>query len=442
MTGNSLLHHQGNQYLPKSRKKQQNLQDAQEKIYSFLLGMIKSREPEDVLGEFRRLFIDCLELQSSSHRLGVYGAFQEKDEQEFRYTLKRCCYILINNWESHRKYKYINDLINLFTDYKFTIDSHVISRKNLYRGWIINFIQSSDYQELKLFANRYEEQIKGPWINRYSSYLLLAQSYNQENPREQQEAARRMSRALKDKFKFDLAMYIARSQSGSVNICRSKNPTILGENVIRLIKSIVIRKGVFSYDNVANIFIKQTQNQTLKEFKRSLRKYLFFSVQQKEITEILQQQLLYELNSWKEEHNQEVVNKDWLLRISNRLLDCLTTENGQEPSQLFVMLLSQGNPLTLVVILLKIILISRNSRSHLELRIAELIRYYNNYPESECYWVINFIEIFNITFTIYAENVEYNLIKMKEEELIEEQKYDLDSYRVFSQMKSEKGRLS
>jgi hypothetical protein len=442
MTGNSLLHHQGNQYLPKSRKKQQNLQDAQEKIYSYLLGMIKSREPEDVLSEFRRLFIDCLELQSSSRRLGVYGAFQEKDEQEFRYTLKRCCYILINNWESHRKYKYINDLVNIFTEYKITIDSYVISQKNLYRGWIINFIQSSDYQELKLFANRYEEQIKGPWINRYSSYLLLAQSYNQENPREQQEAARRMSRALKDKFKFDLAMYIARSQSGSVNICRSKNPTILGENVIRLIKSIVIRKGVFSYDNVANIFIKQTQKQTLKEFKRSLRKYLFFSVQQKEITEILQQQLLYELNSWKEEHNQEVVNKDWLLRICNRLLDCLTTENGREPSQLFVMLLSQGNPLTLVVILLKIILISRNSRSHLELRIAELIRYYNNYPESECYWVINFIEIFNITFTIYAENVEYNLIKMKEEELIEEQKYDLDSYRVFSQMKSEKGKLS
>jgi hypothetical protein len=442
MTVNSLLNNQGNQYLPKSRRKQQNLQDAQEKIYSFLLGMVKSREPEDVLSEFRRLFLDCLESSSSSRRLGVYGAFHEQDEQEFRYTLKRCCYILINNWESHRKYKYINDLVNIFADYKLTTESDISAKQHLCRSWIAKFIQSSDYQELKLFANRYEEQIKGPWINRYSSYLLLAQSYNQDNPREQQEAARRMSKALKDKFKFDLAMYIARSQSGSINICRSKNPTILGENVIRLIKSIVIRKGVFSYENIANIFIKQTQNQTLKEFKISLRKYLFFSVQQKEITEILQQQLLDDLSLWKSDYNQSPINKDWILRICNRLIDCLTSENGSEPSALFVLLLSQGNPLTLVVILLKIILISRNSRSHLELKIAELIRYYDQYPESECYWVINFIEIFNITFTIYAENVEYNLIKMREEELIVKPEYPLDSYRVFSQLKSEKGKFT
>jgi hypothetical protein len=104
-------------------------------------------------------------------------------------------------------------------------------------------------------------------------------------------------------------------------------------------------------------------------------------------------------------------------------------------------LLSQGNPLTLVIILLKIILISRNSRSHLELRIAELIRYYNNYPEAECYWVINFIEIFNITFAIYAENVEYNLIRMEQEELIVQPQYHLDSYRVFSQLKLEKSKF-
>ena len=35
----------------------------------------------------------------------------------------------------------------------------------------------------------------------------------------------------------------------------------------------------------------------------------------------------------------------------------LTCENGKEPSQLFILLLSQGNPLTLVITLLKIVLI-------------------------------------------------------------------------------------
>lgn len=109
-------------------------------------------------------------------------------------------------------------------------------------------------------------------------------------------------------------------------------------------------------------------------------------------------------------------------------------ENGKEPSLLFVSLLTQGHSLTLVIILLKTILISRNSRRHLEIKIAHLIRYYEKYPEDECKWVINFMEIFNITFAIYAENVEYNLIKMEEDESSNPQ-LNLDAYRVFSQMK-------
>jgi hypothetical protein len=55
--------------------------------------------------------------------------------------------------------------------------------------------------------------------------------------------------------------------------------------------------------------------------------------------------------------------------------------------------------------------------------------------------VINFIEIFNITFAIYAENVEYNLIKMRQEELVVQPQYHLDSYRVFSQLKLEKSKF-
>ncbi len=44
------------------------------------------------------------------------------------------------------------------------------------------------------------------------------------------------------------------------------------------------------------------------------------------------------------------------------------------------------------------------------------------------------MEIFNITFAIYAENVEYNLVKMEEDQSSNPQ-LNLDDYRVFSQMK-------
>ncbi|BDI18442.1 hypothetical protein ANSO36C_42440 [Nostoc cf. commune SO-36] len=211
-------------------------------------------------------------------------------------------------------------------------------------------------------------------------------------------------------------MYIARSQSAVSSTTRYTNPSILGDQALRLIKAIVLKKGAFSHENIAHIFIKQTENQTLEEFKINLEKYLFFSVENQEEIEDWRQKFKDSLSLWKKDYNQEIITKELFLRTCNRVIDCLTTENAKEPSSLFILLLNQGHALTLVIILLKIILICRNSRKHLETRIAHLIRLYDKYPEDECKGVINFMEIFNITFAIYAENVEYNLIKMEEEQ--------------------------
>lgn len=426
---------QGKKHLLDLNHRGLDVQAAQEKVYSFFIEMVQNQEPENVLQEFKNLFVDCLDSASSDYELGIYDIFVGSNEPEFRNTLKRTCYILINNWENRRQYKYIQQLIDLFSNYtpKTSLTS---SRKiKIFRAWLINFINSKDYQELKLFTIKHEDQSKLHWTNRYSSYLLIAQSTDKNNPKEQQQAAKRLSKQLKDKFKFELAMYIARSQSAASNVNRYQNPSILGDEVLRLIKLLVVRKGAFSYENIANIFIKQTRNQNLKDFKESLLKYLLYSVSQQEFIETLQQQLSEKLLWWKKEYNQESINENLLLRICNKIIDYLTSENGKEPSQLFTLLLSQGNPLNLVIVLLKIVLISKHSRRHLEMRIANLIYYYDIYPEEECKWVINFIEIFTITFAIYADNVEYNLIKMQEDSASDELQTNLDTYRIFSQLK-------
>jgi hypothetical protein len=412
----------------------ENLQIVQEKVYSFLQEIVKKLEPEDVLREFKDLFIDGLDSDNSDYIPGIYSIFLDDNEQEFRNTLKRSCYIIINNWGSSKNNKYIQELVNLFDNKNLQIKTNSSPVIKICKTWLENFINSKDYKDLKLFAAKYEGSHKAHWANRYSSYLLVEQSVNENNPKEQQEAYKKLSGQIKDKFKFELAMYIARSQSGVSSTTRYNNPSILGDHVLRLIKSIVLKRGVFSHENIANIFLKQTENQILEEFKKSIEKYLFFSVENQEIFKTLRQQFADSLSLWKPDYNQEIINKELLLRISNRVIDSLTTENGKEPSSLFILLLSQGHALILVMILLKTILISRNSRGHLESRIAHLIHYYEKYPEDECKWVINFIEIFNITFAIYAENVEYNLIKIKKEESTNP-RLNLDGYHVFSQMK-------
>lgn len=437
MTTNSLPIKQIHQDIVKPYTKQLNLQIRQERIYSLLVEIVNNCPPEDALREFKRLFIDCLN-SVSLNTVSVRNRIRFiNNEHEFRNTLKRCCYILVNNWASKRKYKHIQELINLLADYQPSRNSSNSKEINIYKTWLENFVTSNDYEELKLFAYRHENKEKIHWASRYTAYLLVAQSFDKNNPKEQQEAAAKLSKQIKDKFKFDLAMYIARSQSTASSVTRYKNPSILGDNVLHLIKMIVIKRGLFSYENLANIFIKQTQNQSLQDFKVSIQKYLFFSVNSnsQELVEVFKQHLADKLSSWKAERNEELIDKNLLLRISNRVIDCLTTENGQEPSPLFVLLLSNDRPLTLVIILLKIILICPNTRSHLEIRIANLISYYEKYPEEECKSLINFIEIFNITFAIYAENVEYNLIKMEEDNPSGNSQLNLDAYRVFSQLK-------
>lgn len=435
MTTYSLYTDLEEQDIVKSNLPPLNLQTWQEKTYNFLMEIVNQSPAEDVLLEFKRLFLDFLESGSLNTVPLIRRLLLANNEQEFRNTIKRCCYIIVNNWASKRKYESIQELINLLANFNLRCKKSNYQSLQIYKTWLENFLNSEDYQELKLFANRHDAKFKLHWTNRYAAYLLVAQSLDNNNPKEQQEAAIKLSKQLKDKFKFDLAMYIARSQSSASSNTRYKNPSILGEHVLRLIKMIILKKGIFSYENLANIFIKQTENQTFKEFKKSIRKYLFFSVKNQNLVKILNQHIKENLYFWKPEDDEEILDKNLFLRSCNRLIDCLTTENGREPSELFLLLLSHGHPLTLVIILLKIILICKNSRSHLEMRIAHLIRYYENLSEDECKWVINFIEIFNITFAIYAENIEYNLIKVQEDVSKYDSQSYIDAYHVFSQIK-------
>ncbi|MEB3295408.1 MAG: hypothetical protein VKJ24_19820 [Synechococcales bacterium] len=444
--------HQGG-WSARGTSAERSIQLAQQTIYRFLLNIVRKWPPEEVLLEFKRLFLYHVDSVNSAAINAVYEIVFSDNEIEFRNTIKRCCYILINNWDATRRYKAIQDLVTAFEEATQSRETVSPTLKQM-RNWIERFCRSQDYADLKLFASRYDESPaeEGKWVRRYTSYLLVPQYINLNNPVEQREAARALAQQLRDQFKFDLAMYVARSQSGRQVEKPVKNPTVLGDEVLRLIKLVVAKRGTYSYTNLANIFLNQTKNITFQEFKQCLQKYLVFSVEVKDFAHTLQTKLAEKLADLYAEHHNEVLNDALILRTCNRVIEYLTCENHQEPSPLFGLLLSQGNPLTLVIALLKLILVSRNSRTFLEARIAELIRYYEKFPEEECHWIVNFLEIFNVTFTIYAENVQYNLIRMSDPVLgkspiADRASYEplmsgevpellnLDAYRIFSQLK-------
>ena len=151
---------------------QRDIPKAQETIYNYLLEIVKLWSPEEVLAEFKHLFIHHVNTISSHILPSLYEIVFSNQEVEFRNTLKRSCYILINNWDITRSHKSIQELIQLFSDP--TLDKPTMSPTlRRLRGWLKNFVESSDFEQLKLFASKYDEQGHRHWSERYTSYLLV-----------------------------------------------------------------------------------------------------------------------------------------------------------------------------------------------------------------------------------------------------------------------------
>lgn len=403
-------------------------------IYQFFLDVVKTWSSDRVLTEFKHLFIECVNSSQGNLTCALHKIAANNQEQEFINLLKRSCYILVNNWAIRRSYDDIHKLIQLFNCDSIYKPAFSPTIKRL-KTWLKQFILSEDFKELKLFASRREDGEKS-WIDRYTSYLLVSQYVNLNNPLEQREAAKLLSSKLKEKFKFDLAMYTASSGSLVKYSKPIENPTGLGNDVHRMIKMIVALRGKVGYAAMANLFIDQVKELTYREFKQSLLDYLVGKSSPSSSATHLRQKLSDKLKSLYSDRDDQIISNALLLRTCNRVIEYLTTEDHQTPSDLFILFLSEGNGLTLAILLLKIMLICQNSKVFLEARIADLIRHYSEHSASQCQWIINFIEIFRIAMTVHAENVEYNLVNMlplDSERL--ETATSLDSYRIFSQSK-------
>ncbi|MDJ0706648.1 MAG: hypothetical protein QNJ46_25540 [Leptolyngbyaceae cyanobacterium MO_188.B28] len=412
-----------------------DIQQAQETIYNYFLEIVRTWEASKVLTVFRQLFIHNLDSHDSNVLAALHIILLSHREDEFRNTLKRTCYVLINNWEIARNHHAIQQLVDIISD--STIHQAAISPiLRCLRRWLVNFTRSKDYQDLRFLSSRHTKTKH--WTHRYTSYLLVSQYMDSSNPIEQREIAYALSKKLKDEFKFQLAMYTAYSQTDSLfKKTTVENPTGLGDNLLLWIKKILVRRGIFDYKNLANIFLKQSQTLRYQSFKQSLKKYLMFLMPDDVDNQIFERELLNKLEHLYPHLDNEEVNDALLLRTCNRLIEYLITEDRIQPSPLFNFFRAQNNSMTLAILLLKIALICPKSRAHLEARIADLVRYFEALSEEDCKGVVNFFEVFHIAFTIYSDNVEYNLVPNRTKPVDQkdgERESNLEGCQIFSRI--------
>ncbi|NES83043.1 MAG: hypothetical protein F6K10_17455 [Moorea sp. SIO2B7] len=411
-----------------------NLQEAQAVIDEYFLTIVKKYPPKQVLIEFKSLFFDYTGTEKNfSATKALSKIIFANNERYFSNTLKRSCYILINNWEIDRHHSYTIKLIQSFSELKLEKISLSFRQKRLI-FWLKKFINSDHYKNLKLFLTKLESSENNHWSERYTSYLLVPQYLNKNNPKEQRKAARLLSEKLKKKFKLDLEIYT--DNSSSVLSINRKNPTVLRKETLQAIKSILLIRGNFSYSNLAKIFNQKTDSISYLDFKLALQRYLTLGIFEQNMANYFSTQIAQKMKGLDQDYDEYTLDKHLLLRTCNKVFDYLTTENKEEPSELFILFISQYNPLKLVIVLLKLILICPQSRIHLETRIAALINYYKKYRSEKSQWVMNFFELFKITFAIYADrDVKYNLLKIQDDTLDNSSESVFNAYQIFSQSK-------
>lgn len=407
LNSNPLFNQQSAENPGNSSKPNLSIQQAQESLYSFLLESVKQHPPQVVLQIFENLFIQPTKSVKTELLQALQVLIHCPEEAEFFNAVKRSCFILLNNWKISNKIECIQELIELFENPNLGqySASPTINRLRLR---LTNFVKSKDYEELKTFATKCHLQKKVPWNNSYNSHLLAAESNNNNKTLAQRKAAREQANQLQCRFKFDLAMYMSRSQFPGANK-QYKNPTNLPDEVLRLIKILVAKRDPASYINTANTFIKQTKNITYQQFKQRLEKYLLYAAEGQGLADVYKVSVAKKLAGLHDTFNDKPLNEALVFRTCNRLIEYLMTENHRQPSPIFTSLISQGNPMGLILVLLKVVLICKQSRNHLETCVAEIIGYYENASEKECSALTKFLDMFNIIFAIYADNIAVKL---------------------------------
>ena len=413
----------------------------QEIIHRYLQDIVRNWVPEEVLCEFKNLFVHAHTKRTEALQ-ALENIVRGNQEQHFISTIERSSYILLNYWELNGQAQFVPQLVRTFCDP--TIEGNSFSPVlRRVRMWLKRFVASPAYQELTWFADRSgasvtPNSLSHKWSDRYLIYKLTAHSLNVNKSREQRDLARLVAQKHKAHFKFTLAKYVTRCQSARSDDRTCPNPTIFGDDILRLVKTIVLKQQGTSSAASARLFVQRSSGASYASFKTGLQQYLFGACQKQGIATQLTWEFRRKLNALYRQKNTATVNDSLRFRTCHRAIEWLTTENHQEPSALFDLLVSRGNPLTLAFVLLKLVSIEPHSRTYLEQCIADLIRYYEGLPEAECHKAIEFFEVFKIVFAISAEDVEYSLVKVGSSNGSQPGRFNPNAYRLFASLKSDR----
>lgn len=407
--------------------------DEEQVLYDYWLDRVRTDSPEELIEDFRRLFIEGRGYQEAPIYLALERLIKAKDaEIRFYHFFNRCCHILINRWQMQPTCQLaIPELVSLLENLPPARQGYH-STSNTLRHLLKNFTLSDDYVKLqrlaRIISSKYSEETAprvGTLINRYP-YLYDHCLLSDESPREQRRTVRRIKVKTERCFEVNLSHYVTyqvrlrqvahapkTSEEAGRIIQPVKNPTLLNDKELnRALKYYVSPiEGNYTYKALSQNFLANTvYSSTYKDFKNDLYDYLITSVDygkgqfNKKLYDVLQNTL----PQWDQQKPSEFL----ILRTSSQLFNYLVVESGQKPDHyIFIDMITNMGVTRTVGLLLKLVLVCRKVKPHLDKRFSILFNHYEGFSRDQVPWLVKSLESLQVAFSIHFGKADLSCLR-------------------------------
>jgi hypothetical protein len=417
-------------YLRQSRSQEQQL-------YDHILDCAQSESPEQLLERFRRLFIEAKDYNDPEIWLAVSTLASAKDAEEaFKLILNRCCHILVNRWQIHTKHHaHIPELVALFEQTP-PLGSRQSRGTRRIRYLVEQFKESEQYLTLQRLARvvqgskRDRDSGSKPIANLIERYPYLYEHclLSENSSHEHQQTVRQFQTRIQQRFEFDLSQFVtykvrlaqvARNPQIALTpqrlISPVANPTLLSDGELgAALKQFVGQvQGRYTYRDLAQHFLVQSQQlSSYREFKEELYHYLVGSIEPMYRKLQFNKKLYEYLENTLTKYDAQRPNDFLILRTSSKLLNFLVVESPQRLEHyVFVDMITNMGATPTVGLLLKVALLCRQVKPHLEKRFSILFNHYEFSAEDGVPWLVQTMENVHIALSIHFGSADLSVLK-------------------------------
>ncbi|WP_299410492.1 hypothetical protein [Acaryochloris sp. IP29b_bin.148] len=414
-----------------------------QRVYDHLLACVRTESPQEVLHRFQSLFLGTSGYQEPEIRQAVNAIVKSASKQEeFSLFFNRCCYILVNRWQTQLDCRYaIPNLIELLGQASCMPASLGRTQTTTrLRLLVKQFVKSAHFQRLRRFSDfinpRSATSAQQPLVTLLQRYPYLYKHclVSQGDTQEHQQVVHQAQIQTQKRFELELSLYMTdilkRSARQSTSIIQTVgqpstgriiqpvyNPTLLSDSDLRSSLKHFVGKvdARNTHQDLAQHFLRRqgAAQSSYKHFKKDLYEYLVASVDTKFGQCRFNNQLHQCLQEMFPESNDRNMNDFLMVRTCQQVFNFLVIESRRQPKHwIFMDLINNIGSTSTISLLLKVVLLCKKVKPYLEKRFALLFSHYETHKQSTVQWLVHCFEKLNLAWCSQFGKFDYSYVSV------------------------------